>query len=113
MTHPNDDFPVLTEIVDELPVLTDIVVSQAHDELPVLTEIAGNELSAAVRGLSPDEMMLLLQKLETHLETVFTDKLNNQLGQLQRLAVNLAVSEFKAELPKLLHDALLELKKPY
>ena len=62
--------------------------------------------SAAPRTLSAEEMQHLLQHLEAHLETVFSSKLNNQLEQLQKLAVELAVSEFKAELPQLLRDAL-------
>jgi len=62
--------------------------------------------SAMPRALNPEEMQQLLQQLEVHLETVFTSRLNTQLEQLQRLAVDLAVSELKAELPQLLRDAL-------
>jgi hypothetical protein len=62
--------------------------------------------SAVPRAFNPEEMQQLLQQLEVHLETVFTSRLNTQIEQLQRLAVDLAVSEFKAELPKLLREAL-------
>jgi hypothetical protein len=61
---------------------------------------------ALPHALSKEDTQQLLRLLETHLETVFTSGLNTQLEQLQRLAVDLAVSEFKAELPKLLRDAL-------
>jgi len=117
----NDDLPYLTEIVsepmpDDLPILTQIVIGQpAKDALadqttppteafqPVVQEFIAASDS---RGLGAEDMQLLLQHIETHLETVFTSKLNDQLEQLQKLAVDLAVSEFKAELPQLLHDAL-------
>lgn len=96
---------------EELPLLTEVIGDLATDNLPILTEVVTDNApagkSALPRTLSSDEMMLLLQRLEVHLETVFTSKLNKQLEQLQRLAVDLAVSEFKAELPQLLHDALI------
>lgn len=57
-------------------------------------------------ALDGDDIAYLLQHIEEHLSTVFTEKLNSQLEQLQKLAVDLAVSEFKAELPQLLRDAL-------
>lgn len=114
MTDTHADLPLLTEVADnsvaiDLPVLTEVVTEQtAHAPHPS-DEAASN--SPTPRALSSDEMLLLLQQLETHLETVFAGKLNNQLEQLQRLAVDLAISEFKAELPQLLHDALVELKQ--
>ena len=110
-------------VEEELPVLTDAIVG--IDSLPVLTEVVDNAQGAALLptagddiqaepaeppALSADEMVRLLLQLETHLETVFATKLNEQLSHLQRLAVDLAVSEFKAELPQLLHDALIQLK---
>jgi hypothetical protein len=95
---------------EELPLLTEVVGDPATDSLPILTEVVTDNApageSALPSTLSSDEMMLLLARLEVHLETVFTSKLNKQLEQLQRLAVDLAVSEFKAELPQLLHDAI-------
>lgn len=112
-------------VEEELPLLTDVIVGTEH--LPVLTEVVGEDrhetpitpTATAVElgtppepppALSADEMVRLLQQLETHLETVFATKLNEQLNHLQRLAVDLAVSEFKAELPQLLHEALIQLK---
>ncbi len=110
----------LTDYSDELPILTEVAGGPETPELPVLTEVvpeipvadappdAVQEVAkpARQRPLNPEEMHQLLQQLEVYLETVFTGKLNNQLEQLQKLAVDLAVSEFKAELPHLLRDAL-------
>jgi hypothetical protein len=81
------------------------------DDLPLLTEVAAEDThekpeDALPRTFSREEMQQVLQKLEAHMETVFISKLNTQLEQLQRLAIDLAVSEFKAELPHLLRDAL-------
>jgi len=87
------------------------------DDLPLLTEVAAEDAqktpqaNAEVplpRTFSREEMQQVLHKLEAHMETVFISKLNTQLEQLQRLAIDLAVSEFKAELPHLLRDALNE-----
>lgn len=103
MTDENLELPVLTEVVeaaDELPILFEIV-SDA-DYLPPPVEIK----PPPPRPLNGEEIGQLLQQLESHLETVFTDKLNKHLEELQRLAIELAVSEFKAELPQLLRDAL-------
>jgi hypothetical protein len=105
-----DELPLLTEVVDDpdlndLPLLTQIVAeeTQTIDSPPV----AGQQTaSAPPRTLSAEEMQRLLQQLETHLETVFTGKLNRHIEQLQKLAVDLAISELKAELPQLLRDAL-------
>lgn len=105
MRDTSQELPLLTEVADE-----------ASDELPILFEIIADSdeppaalppaESKPVRALNAEEMQQLLQQLEVHLETVFTSKLNQQLEELQRLAVDLAVSEFKAELPQLLRDAL-------
>jgi hypothetical protein len=98
---------------DELPLLTEVADEPESAELPMLTEIVAqpdahpaNRPNNPPRTLNPAELHQLQQQLEVHLETVFTGKLNSQLEQLQRLAVNLAISEFKAELPQLLRDAL-------
>ncbi len=114
--HSDDELPLLTEVFEQaeaLPLLTEVLDSAALNKSPLNWELQPepNELPPAVtrqptRTLNPEEMQHLLQHLEAHLETVFTSKLNSQLEQLQRLAVDLAVSEFKAELPKLLLDAL-------
>ena len=120
----NDDLPFLTEIVSEpvsgdLPILTDIVIEAQDDSaaaeamppaaapLEAFQPVAQEVVIAPVpHTLGAEDMQLLLLHIEDHLETVFTSKLNNQLEQLQKLAVDLAVSEFKAELPQLLQDAL-------
>ena len=103
----------IIENKDEFPLLTEVVNDMASDSLPMLTEVVSSADSSgkSQRTLGGDEMVQLLQRTEVHLETVFAAKLNNQLEQLQRLAVDLAISEFKAELPQLLHEALVELKK--
>jgi hypothetical protein len=101
----------------ELPLLTEIADDPYTDELPILFEIVADpdenlkpdiiqDKPVAPRTLNAEEMQQLLQQLEFHLESVFTSKLNSKLEELQRLAVDLAVSEFKAELPGLLRDAL-------
>ncbi len=97
--------------LDELPLLTEVADDSEAPALPILTEVIQlPEVTPAdnlpPRTLNPEEIHQLLQQLEAHLETVFTSKLNSQLEQLQRLAVDLAISEFKAELPQLLRDAL-------
>ena len=107
-----DELPLLTEVIGDsatfdLPVLTEVVTMPAEELQPVVVHNVSVDESALPRTLSSDEMLRLLQRLEVHLETVFTSKLNSQLEQLQRLAVDLAISEFKAELPQLLHDALI------
>lgn len=114
-TQPIDfteKLPILTEVVGEhptgvLPVLTEVVVEPAE-----VAEAAPVELAATLAAIMPThelsafEMQSLLQHLEAHLETTFTRKLNDQLSELQKLAVDLAVSELKSELPQLLRDAL-------
>lgn len=99
----------------ELPLLTELAEDASSDELPILFEIVADTDehlgsppadSKPVRALNAEEMQQLLQQIEVHLETVFTQKLNKKLEELQRLAVDLAVSEFKAELPQLLREAL-------
>ena len=98
-----DELPLLTEVSDdpaELPVLTSVVAA------PVLPPVDLSATGAHIRPLNPAEVDQLLRQLESHLETVFSEKLNNQLEQLQKLAVELAISEFKAELPRLIIDAL-------
>jgi len=110
--YSTDELPLLTEVVDhpdfdDLPILTEVIAEKtpAGDSHPVAEQ---QTASAAVlpRTLSTEEMQRLLQQLEIHLETVFTGKLNQQIEQLQKLAVDLAISELKAELPQLLRDAL-------
>ncbi|BBJ00019.1 hypothetical protein FGKAn22_17110 [Ferrigenium kumadai] len=133
---PTDDLPLLTKVVDEdvqhdLPTLTEVVEeihpalppfevpAIAGDELPVLMEVIAAEpppdIVAARQvmedapppaALSEADMQLLLQRLEAHIESVFTKKLSLRLEQLQRQAIEQAVGELKAELPRILRDAL-------
>ena len=124
----HNDLPLLTEIIHDpdadaaLPAQAVTLVCHEASAFSKETDIdATIELPPAtvappqpddikpeiVRApLSTEEKQQLVQHLETHLETVFTSRLNSQLEQLQKLAVELAISEFKAELPQLLHDAL-------
>jgi glutamyl-tRNA reductase len=101
-TQPTDLKPKTSSlninVLDDLPLLTEVAAEDAHEK-PAAEE-------ALPRTFSREEMQQVLQKLEAHMETVFISKLNTQLEQLQRLAIDLAVSEFKAELPHLLRDAL-------
>ena len=102
---------------DDLPLLTEVAGDTETTVLPLLTEIVPTYKAALhtagkqetlPRPLNLEEMHQLVQQLEVHLETAFTNKLNTQLEQLQRLAVDLAISEFKAELPQLLREALIK-----
>ncbi len=98
------DLPVLTEISgepQELPLLTSVVT-------PPLPDFSAT--GTHMRPLNPAEVDQLLRHLESHLESAFSQKLNQQLEQLQKLAVELAISELKAELPRLLIDALKDVK---
>lgn len=110
--QPGDGLP------DNLPLLTQVAEEPLPDDLPTLTEVVAEaqpepntslEAPEAAIPASPipdEEMQLLLQRLEAHLENVFAQKLSLKLEQLQRQAVEQAVSELKAELPRLLRDAL-------
>ena len=99
--QPGGDLP------DNLPLLTQVADEDALDELPTLTEIVEETQHAAPSpSLGEADMQQSLKRLEAHLETVFTHKLSFHLEQLQRQAVEQAVSELKAELPELPRDAL-------
>lgn len=65
------------------------------------------------RNINEADIQQLADHFETHLESVFTAKLNRHLQQLHHQAVKLAISELKSELPGLLRKALdtTELKK--
>jgi hypothetical protein len=71
--------------------------------LPMLTEVVAE---TDTRPLSAEEIQQLQQKLEAHIETLFTRKLGLHLEQLQRQAIDRAISELKAELPELLRNTL-------
>ena len=104
---------------DNLPLLTEVIGENMPDEFPTLTEIvaesetdtrqdAGNSEAAMSHsdGISEEQMQKLLQQLEAHLETIFKQKLNLHIEQLQRQTIDQAIGELKAALPKLLRDAL-------
>lgn len=76
------------------------------DDLPTLTEVVAEADTHLPHVLSAEEIQQLLHQLEAHIETLFTQKLGLHLGQLQRLAIDQALDELKAELPELLRDAL-------
>lgn len=134
LEHPDrdlpDSLPLLTQVVeaatlDDLPTLTEIVIPDvaiADDDAPALLESAEtpslpNDASGII-SINPkaavpvpdaygeDAMQQLVHRLEAHIETVFAQKLNQHLEQLQKIAVDQAVNELKAELPGLLRDAL-------
>jgi len=89
---------------DKVPVLTQVAGKVAAEDLPTLTEIVEEAVPHDL--LSSKEKQLLLRQLEKHLETLFSQKLAQKLEQLQRQTVKQAISELKAELPRLLRDAL-------
>jgi hypothetical protein len=76
------------------------------DDLPTLTEIVAEADTNLPRILTAEEIQQLLHQLEAHIETLFTQKLGLHLEQLQRLAIEQAISELKTELPDLLRDTL-------
>lgn len=82
---------------DDLPILTETVSGVA---MPMLRQVA------APREFSEAQMQALLQHFQTHLETVFSQKLNRHLEQLHHQAVKLAIAEFKTELPDLLRNLI-------
>lgn len=138
-SFPDDNkpgsLPLLTELADggdELPTLTEaITVADAPitaDELPILLEPADitdlhfDSAAPAITDefavplphlLSEAQIQLLEQQLAAHLETLLKDKLILRLEQLQKLALEQALGELKAELPMLLHDVLSDHLKPH
>ncbi|MDD5385132.1 MAG: hypothetical protein PHG89_09675 [Gallionella sp.] len=112
-----DNLPLLTQVADEdapddLPTLTEVVTGGQTEPATVLQPDADREIPApeaaiaASCPLNEEEMQRLLRRLETHLENMFANKLSANLEQLQRQAIDQAVSELKAELPELLRNAL-------
>lgn len=117
LKQPGSDLP------DNLPLLTQVADEDTLDDLPTLTEVIIEELTESQSDLhqkapapaaaipvsctlNEEEMQRLLQRLEAHLDNILTRKLTLHLEQLQRQAVEQAVSEVKAELPELLRHAL-------
>ena len=76
--------------------------------LPVITEVVSGADNPLTSVMGEEEAQQLLHKLEAHLETLFTQKLGLRLEQLQRVAIDQALDELKAELPELLREALNE-----
>lgn len=74
--------------------------------LPMLTEVVAETENHLSRVLSIEEIQQLQHKLEAHIEALFTSKLALHLEQLQRQAIDQALSELKAELPELLRNTL-------
>lgn len=72
----------------------------------MLTEIVAETDAHSSRVLSAEEIQQILHQLEAHIETLFTRKLGNHLEQLQRQAIDQALSELKSELPELLRNTL-------
>lgn len=97
-----DDLPTLTEAIQEAPAESATVFQpRASEETPP------HETTTAVPCFASEEdMQRLLQHLETHIENILTYKLNLNLEQLQRVAIQHAVNDLKAELPELLREAL-------
>ncbi len=107
---------------ENLPLLTEVADDHAPDDLPTLTETipeisaepaADDETAlqeeaslAAPCIASEEEIQRLLLQLETRIENILAYKLNLNLEQLQRVAIQHAVNDLKAELPELLRDAL-------
>ena len=93
-------------LLDNLPLLIRVADEDVPDELPTLTEIVEKTQPVAPSPPSGEaDMPQSLKRLEAHLETVFAQKLSLHLEQLQRQAIEQAVSELKAELPELLRNA--------
>ncbi|HEX5338990.1 MAG TPA: hypothetical protein VFW53_11185 [Gallionella sp.] len=105
---PNGNIP------DNLPVLTEVVSEGLPNDLPTLTEMivpaepvpTSPDAASTPRTYSEADVQRLLQQFEAHIETVFAQKLNHHLEELQKIAVDQAVNELKADLPELLRDAL-------
>jgi len=104
---------------DNLPLLTEVVGEGTINNFPVLTEVVAEPLVTVNQDIdnpesdisrlpvvSGEEMQKLIQQLEIHLETELVQKLSLHMEQLQRQAIEQAVSEFKSTLPELLQNAL-------
>jgi hypothetical protein len=90
----------------DLPLLSQTIGETTLNNLPTLTEVVTGSDSHSARVLNDAEIQQMLRQLETHLETLFTKKLSLRLEELQRVAIDLALDELKAELPELLRETL-------
>ena len=91
---------------DDLPLLTRLIGDETLNNLPLLTEVVAAAEAHRPSTLNEEEIQRILNRLETHLETMFTQKLHFYFEQLQRLAVEQAIVELKLELPEILREAL-------
>ena len=98
--QPDCDTPADT------PWVSQTIGETTLSDLPVLTEVVAEVDTYLPRLLGSEEIQLLLPQLEAHIESLFTQKLGLHLEQLQRQAIEQAISELKTELPELLHEAL-------
>lgn len=90
---------------DNLPVLLESVGISYLPDVPVeSTEKASGQPAPVL--LSEVQLQQLEQQLTHHLESVLRNKLSLRLEQLQKLALDQALSELKTELPMLLRDVL-------
>jgi len=111
----NENIEALEQISAEPFLPVDVIALE--DELPLLQEtisetmpIIATEPLAVIqpesRELTAEEIQLVAEQLQAQLESVFVQKLTEQLAQAQQQAIAHAVNEFKAELPELLRAAL-------
>ena len=95
-----------SDILSGQPLPAPAIGETTLNNLPILTEVVAESDANPPSVLSDEEMQQLLQKLETRIEILFTQKLGLYLEQLQRQAIDHALDELKAELPELLQEAL-------
>jgi hypothetical protein len=87
---------------------TRTIADTSLHNLPMLTEVVTGAGTSLSQALGEEETQQFLHRLETHLETLFTQRLGIRLEQLQRVVIDQALDELKAELPELLREALNE-----
>jgi hypothetical protein len=82
--------------------LTDIVI-----EAPV-TPLAEQSQYERINSIAVQEQIRiqLLAKIDSHLNTVFAQKLHASLEHAQRQVIEAAINELKAELPEILKNTL-------
>ena len=98
------------ELPADLPVLTEVVVG---DEFPLLTEVVEETPQPSAVLLAPTnteptqatEPPALTPELDARLESLIMKHLLPQLELAQRKAIAQTLAEFKQELPHLLHEA--------
>jgi hypothetical protein len=100
--------PIRTEPLDNLPVLTEVVGGEPLNDIPTLTEVVSEAQDSCIQtpAIGEESLQRLTERLEAHLEDLFTQKLQQRLETLQQQAIEETVAELKAELPQLLRDML-------